>query len=176
MSWIYKIIHSDIYQFKQNVCVIGGKPLKVHCFKVIPSLYCHVCKAWQWGVGASSSWCVVVEGLDVRQLSTPSAPSCSYPCAVVHTWSMTALHTGIFHFLFSVVLLHSSPPLCSFPQIKSKTSGALQLGGWRQWHPHQPVRQQHAWHFKPNPMTQLLWRELRIASLLVLKLVPNVWG
>lgn len=127
-----------------------------------------------WGLGPSPSWCVVVEGLDVQQLSTPCAPSCSNPCAAVHTWSTTALHTGIFHFLFSVTLFHSSPPLCSFPQTKSKTSGALQHGGWRQRHPHQPVRHQHAWHFKPNPMTQLLWRELRITSLLLLKL--GEWG
>lgn len=32
-------------------------------------------------------------------------------CSGVHTWSTpTALHTGIFHFLFSVTLLNSHPP------------------------------------------------------------------
>lgn len=38
----------------------------------------------------------------------------------------------------------------------SKTSCALEISGWRQWHPRQPVTQQHAWYFRPASMTQYL--------------------
>lgn len=86
----------------------------------------------------SPSWCAVVEGLDVglQQLSAPSAPSCSDLYSTAHTWStMTALHPGIFHFLFSVTL-HSSLPPHNSSQTNGNTSGALQLGDTHtsQWH------------------------------------------
>lgn len=75
----------------------------------------------------------------LQQLSAPSSHYCSDLCSAVHTWStMTALHTGIFHFLFSVTR-HSPAPQHHGPQTNGKTSGALQL--------------QHAWYVSPAFMT-----------------------
>lgn len=136
---------------------------------------CIYCTLSTWAVASGGpQLCAVVEDVLLQQLSAPSAPFCSDLFSAVHTWStMTALHTGIFHFLFSVTLRGSPPPRNS-PQTNGKTSVVLKLGGRLQRHPHQPVTQQHGWYFRPSSMTQLLWRERGVTDPLLLTKAPNV--
>ena len=104
-----------------------------------PSVHHRVLGSERWAPVAVSLLLV-----ELQQLSAPSSPYCCDLCSTVHTWSTTtALHTGIFHFLFSVTP-HSPAPPPNGPQTDGKTSGALQL--------------QHAWYVRPAPMTQAVER------------------